>query len=871
MALKRLARLRLIGCMTLAAAGSAHAAAQERDAQTEIVVTGYRLQNQEAVAQKRAQDPITEFLSVDEIGQMPDYNISDSFRRLPGVQTIFDEDEGRYVAIRGLNPNFTFGSLDGAAIATAERGNRQLNLEAIPTTAVKRLEVFKSRTPNLEGNAIGGSVNLVTRAAFDAEGRYLVGNAFVGYGDSRDVPGKGFNRTTDDGLNVRFDATGSIVFGDKDQFGLLLTGAYSRKRRDQERSLPGVFAPVAAGSTLQAPGQFNTSSYPNTVDRYGGTAKLEWRPTPEIETALSYTYYIQDDNELRLTHQLNRGALVAGSADAAAQTARFTVPATTAAFVRFNDFPIGKPLTVVQADYAWTKQQSRIDARLSYSESEFNESSNETVFNWNPGAAGAAATRTYTYRLVDGVPIFVFDDPSAYTNAANYVFNNLSPYEDDSDDRIQEAEINYGFRLTQADEGFGFGLGFKWRENERDFDRRQAVFNRNASTTLTLANVQRPGGGYRGPFNLYPQLFVDYRAFEVFRAANPGQFTEDVAATARNRVINDYLVNERVDAGYLLGRYRSERLTSIFGFRFEDTRTRVEGLRETTRTVAGVTTRTIAPLVRDGAYGVVLPSLNAIYDLGDRVKLRAAAYKAIGRPNPSDLGVNENVNATAGTVSRGNPDLRARKADNYDLALEYYFPGDQGIIAVGVFAKEIANDIFSAAAGQTVIDGVTYNVTQPQNLRDSRVRGLELQFVRNNLDFLPGPLSNFGVSANATLLDAKSTLANGVTFGRLPGQAERLFNAALFYEQGPFQGRATFAYTGDYFTLIDAATPANNRADEPYNQLDLQARYRLGPVQLIAEARNVTDESRRNNQTGDLARDLNFFGRQFWLGVAYKP
>jgi iron complex outermembrane recepter protein len=153
------------GGALLPAATWAQAPAAEED---EIVVTGYVLQNREAIAAKRRNDRIGEFTSADEIGQQPDYNISDAFRRLPGVTTVFDEDEGRYVGIRGLNPNFTFGTMDGGLLATAERQNRQLNMEAIPTTAVSRLEVIKSRTPDIEGNAIGGIVNLVTRSASTA-------------------------------------------------------------------------------------------------------------------------------------------------------------------------------------------------------------------------------------------------------------------------------------------------------------------------------------------------------------------------------------------------------------------------------------------------------------------------------------------------------------------------------------------------------------------------------------------------------------------------------------------------------------------------------------------------------------------------------
>src|SRR5690606_24892546 len=86
-----------------------------------VAVHGYRRQQVDAVAAKRREHRLTEVRTSDSIGQQPDYNIADSLRRLPGVQTVFDEDEGRYVSIRGLKANYTLGGLDGAGLATAER------------------------------------------------------------------------------------------------------------------------------------------------------------------------------------------------------------------------------------------------------------------------------------------------------------------------------------------------------------------------------------------------------------------------------------------------------------------------------------------------------------------------------------------------------------------------------------------------------------------------------------------------------------------------------------------------------------------------------------------------------------------------------
>ena len=66
------------------------AVAQEAQAKEDIVVTGFKLQNKLAIAEKRQSDVTADFLAADEINRQPDFNIADAFRRAPGVFTIFD-------------------------------------------------------------------------------------------------------------------------------------------------------------------------------------------------------------------------------------------------------------------------------------------------------------------------------------------------------------------------------------------------------------------------------------------------------------------------------------------------------------------------------------------------------------------------------------------------------------------------------------------------------------------------------------------------------------------------------------------------------------------------------------------------------------
>lgn len=817
----------------------------------DIVVTGYARQNTQAIAAKRDSDNVGEFLASDEIGQQPDYNISDSFRRLPGVTTVFDEDEGRYVGIRGMNPNFTVGTLDGAVLATAERQNRQLNMEAIPTTGVARLEVIKSRTPDIEGNAIGGIVNLRSRSAFDRGIRTFVGNAFIGMSDSRTVPGKGFHRPTDDGINYRADATLATRFGVGETWGLVLTGAYSRKRRDQERLNPTGYTQVNGVTVANG---IISAGYPNTVDRYGGTAKLEWRPDPRIQAEVSGTYFQQSDNELRHQQQLTRGAI--DTAHTSDGTARVN---TAGGFLRFNDFPLEKPLYLTQGKLKWIGEDGHHAAlRGSWSRAIFLEASNQLQFNLPTSTANA-----YNQTMAGGVPIAVLDNPATFTNPASYNFASYTPYRDRSLDLVREGQFDWGYRDTASDRGLGIGAGLKYRAATRDFDTRQAVWNAASGTKLTAADVVLPdrwtplytGGQSRS------QPLLDFTAFQRYFAQNPAGFTLNAAQTALNERRSDYIVDEKVMAGYILLRHTGDRHSLITGVRYEDTETTIDGYR-----VAG---STLTPLTRGASYGNWLPSATFNYRLSDPLKLRLGYYKAIGRPSPSDLGTNETLNQTTLVLTRGNPDLRPRVAQNFDASLEYYMPANGGLVSLATFYKDIRDDIYSRAAGTMVIDGTTYQVTQPQNLAGSRVFGVEGALVVNKLRFLPGPLADVGVSVNGTYLNGQSRFPGGGSFDRLTQQPEFQYNMAVFYQRDWLQARASFAHVGQQYTSINATASNNSRYDRPFDQLDLQTRMTFGPVQIIGEVRNATN-AHRENFDGFGTRDQNFFGRQFWLGAAVK-
>jgi len=193
------------------------------------------------------------------------------------------------------------------------------------------------------------------------------------------------------------------------------------------------------------------------------------------------------------------------------------------------------------------------------------------------------------------------------------------------------------------------------------------------------------------------------------------------------------------------------------------------------------------------------------------------------------------------------------------------------MVSIGVFRKEIKNEIVTRL---TVAGGPNgEDVTQPVNATQAEVQGLELNAVINNLP-LPGWLSNFGVSANASFIDGSfDTGGLRGTVDVLQGQADTLGNVAVFYEQGRFRARAAYAYVGEAFTSVSATdlTGVTDRYDAALGTFDLQARYAINDrFELIGEVRNATNEEKINYTGNDIYRDVSFYGRQVWAGTTFR-
>src|SRR6204780_937026 len=182
-------------------------------AQNEQVVVTAEHGEAEAINRERHADNIVQVTPEEVITSLPNANIADAVGRLPGVTLERDEGEGKYIQVRSLEPRLTNATIDGVNVPSPEPGVRKIKFDAMPADLVESVEVNKTLQANMDGDGIGGSVNIVTKTA--GERPTL---SFAGGGGTSLIQG---NRNL-----VQTSGTVGQRFGQDKRFGVLFGGSY---------------------------------------------------------------------------------------------------------------------------------------------------------------------------------------------------------------------------------------------------------------------------------------------------------------------------------------------------------------------------------------------------------------------------------------------------------------------------------------------------------------------------------------------------------------------------------------------------------------------------------------------------------------------
>ena len=814
-----------------------------------FVVEGTREGQARALQQKRTAESVLDVVSSDAVGKFPDGNAAEALRRVPGVSVEYDQDEGRYIVLRGLDSALNSVTLNHQLIGTpSEAGNRGIALDSIPADLIARLEVVKAVTPAMDANAVGGSVNIVTPSAFDRADPFLLGTV------------SGFH----DKFSGRTTGAGSLslgrVFGADKQWGMVGGFSYSLKDVSSQtvntrswQQLNGFWLPITEQSY----------DYDIKRERLGANVALQFRPAAGHELALRLNHNEFSDTESRqsVLYEHRLGTLTNQTATSGANSQGrasrmyrdYDQTGTIDAASLEGKHPAGAATTV-----SWQAGLSRGERDV------------PTRVDWEYRSATTAALAN-TYDL-SGDVLVITPNTAAYYDAANYPFRRVRFRADREQEEVRSGQVDLKHEARLGDRNTTWKFGAKYVSREKEDDRSNLNYNL-APGAANLFTLAQPGLAGAEPANYFDGLFrygptLDLEANKAFFAANPNRFAYDSLASLSDSISGDFKAGEDVYAGYAMASVQlNKEWTVLAGLRYEATETSAGAY--LINRPGGTFTGNYKWVTASHDYSHVLPGLHLTWRPNAKVVTRLAWTNTIGRPNYTSLAPRSMLDSTEtapgsgiydGSLSTGNPNLKPFESMNFDLAVEFYLK-NSGIFSLGAFHKKIDHPIYTNSVFQTnvTVDGMrfnTLNTTAPANAKRGRITGLEANY-QQFFKFLPSPFDGFGVNLNYTVIDSEATLFTRQDKIPFFKQSDSIANFALFYEKYGWEIRAAVSFSDDFLNEVgtNTATDIYVRGRRP---IDAKISYRVNRhFKVFGEFLNLSEEPLRE-YTGVRPRENDF-------------
>ena len=822
----------------------------------EVVVTGLREGQLRAINQKRQALSVMDVLSADAIGKLPDRNVAEAVQRIPGVSIQTDRGEGRFVSIRGTEPSLNNVTVNGQSLASSFE-SRATALDLVPSSMVSSIEVVKAVTPDMDGNAIGGTVNVNTLTAFDRNGPFVFGSAsLLQHQQAVDY--------RSEQLPFQGSLTAGTQFGAKGQFGLVVSADVSR--RDYKAAIVGPTEWFDEDDLIRPEG-LETTVEDTRRDRYAISGNFDFRPSERTSVYLRSFYARTNEFDDNAEYQFEFDD-VTGSSPTSGSFAGGE-GALDLELTNKDEYLLGLTLGGEQqfGTVTWS-----VDG--TYTRGLFDRVTDkpEFVAEGTDGFSGS-------YAMNGDFLEVTYDDPSVVSTPENYIYGEIDLEFESNVENTYVAGTDVRWDTRFGPYAGYLKAGGKFRTREKVIDDLEEGFNGGTDpATLALDPVAPPTDLQGGA--MYPVLGDTDDLFSFFERerGNPQFFEADVSETQVEGVENDSNNDEDVYAGYVMGQVEMGRLTAVGGVRVEATETRSLRYRLVVDDAAGE--QTVGSEAFTNSYVNVLPSLHLTYNLTGNLLVRAAWSNTIGRPDYEELSGFREVEITQtpegeleGSVSSGNPDLEPFASMNLDATAEYYFPRG-GLLSVGGFYKRVRNPIYEfevterdfAFEGRT-FDEITFE--QDRNADVGTILGLEANY-QQLLLFLPSPLDGFGVASNIALIDSEVDVP-GREGDEIPffGQSDLVYNVIPYYQQAGFEVRLALSYQSAFLASIGDEAFADEYFDDRLT-IDLTGSYAFygDRLEVQAQLRNLTNETERFYQ-GTRSRRLAFIetGRSYSLGL----
>ena len=721
------------------------------------VVGASKVMDQAAIAinEQRFAPNIKTVVSTGDLAEQVEGNVAEFLKFVPGISTNDTRQGGSEIAVRGFPSNLTEITQDGAATANAPlSGNTRTvsTRSTVSITNVARVEVLKVPTPSTGADTMAGSVNLVSRSAFESprQFRYQVnlGGSHVDLKDYVSLHKKQSLWENEDIYFARPSLSFTYNHPVSRNFGYTLSGMYDQKGLINEAYLPTFNrnsptfgssnrAPFLSGALLIQAGQKGARAHA------GATA--DWRITRNavlsagVQTFSSFNQ--NGDRRISFTTGTIATPTVAGGVPG-----RFTEETTIGAMGRGA---ISFTNNAQVQNYAGTRENFRykldngdwkIDAQTAQSSARFwyrTLPDRGTVRNVTASTTIPLRVEFHDIDPVKGPgKVTVFDNNNQVVNPSDPGIHGLTAISGvsilaaDVRDDVSSYNLDLRRKLGFLSMPASVQVGGVRRTRDRRRDSRPSDYTYNGpggskvSTPFTIPDVKL--------FDQTYTLVSPNRVAELWER-DPSQFFQtptQIGTSESQRVQNTERIKETADALYFQAEFRllGDRLNVLTGVRYERTSSVGAGalgtpndvyVRNADGSFALTPARARIRKPEAGAVGSLeevkfifhelashsqrtydgyYPSLHFTYTIADGFLARAAYARTYGRPNFSFIIPRTDINealdtggaVVGGTLTVRNPGLLPWTADNYDLSLEYYTK-QGGVFGAGAFRKDVTN------------------------------------------------------------------------------------------------------------------------------------------------------------------------------------
>ena len=839
----------------------------------EVLVVGMRGAQASALNQQRTALNISNVVSADDAGRFPDTNPAEALQRIPGISINREEKggEGRYVSIRGLDSGLNNFKLNGINVAQTDSETRRIAMDVFQIDALASIVVNKTLLPDMDGDGIGGSVEMKTSSAFD------LGESMF----SLTAQGN-YNNFAED-MGGKLSTTAAALFGPENQFGVLVSLAFDRRNtlgfnnmQDEEyvpflASDEGEPINLGNGNNL-IPWWLGLGNFDNERENQGASIALDWRASSATVLKLKGSYNKLEDVEF------SSGFFIIADDDELYQDGEFNPEGGTVYRVRSEYEESVFTNSTLSLSGETLRGNVTLDYGLGYAQGLFDEPNDyEVGFEYQ---LSGPVLYDYSDPLFPQ-PLLSATDAAAMLNPANFMLGGNDIDADESKDR----KYTTHFDLTYEP---GPGLIRYWKGGFKLLQSRRSLFEANvldAQGDLALAgsvfegsfvDTSKIGSPYGRILGLNESAVRNWRNI-AGNLVQQGILENDYAGEIADE--DSYDAEETVYATYLMAYLEQNNWEFIGGVRVEYTDFESRGF----ALVEGDDGESLRNRTGTSDNTQLLPRFQLNYRASDQLVYRGSVFASLARPEFQFLNAATEIEITDSNSLEafvGNPDLDPAYAWNLDLGVEYYL-SNIGLLSANLFYKKIDDFIFADGApeGSTtsaelaaLYPGYTIDAETVFNGESATVYGVEFNHV-NQFTNLPGIWSGLGIYANLTLQRSEADTG-------LPGRDKvDFFNApdyvgtmALTYQQYGLSMNLAYTFRDESFEELGPYLIG--KYQQAYETLDLQLRQRITPqweaffsvIDLLDDDLDPVVHKTLGRQ-GRYPEDVTFNGTTFKFGV----